>query len=488
MLFLKSVFHNALIFFRQNASGMGKVHYPIRVIGYLMVLAVLLTGRYYFEYEYKIFSSLIVLCLLWPHISYLVYLYYNSKSKAKTEKLILLGDAFGVGIIINAIGFSLFPSFALMAMVCSGNMAIKGLKQFWKGMIAVGLGITVSGLFIGYHFNSNNNLYLNLLIGAGLFFYCCYFAYTGFNSIRLLKRARNSIKKKAEQVEYQKQFLEANNLKLQEAQEVIKRQNKELHQYSISLEKQVNDRTRLLEEAYNQLMKTSKELDSFIYKASHDVMGPLATVQGLIQLALQESKDEVSLKYFNQMQGVTFKMRNTLSSLIKVMTIKEYQPQWQEIHSQTFMEKVMDRIKLKHGIIGVRVRLNIDYDQFFSDQELLEITVYNIVENAIQYKKPNRVEESFVEVDVVPAKGAVEIIVKDNGIGIMEESKDQIFDMFYRGTELSRGSGLGLYMAKTAMEKIGGSITYRRNELSQTVFAIRIPVDENEKATITMSA
>jgi signal transduction histidine kinase len=67
------------------------------------------------------------------------------------------------------------------------------------------------------------------------------------------------------------------------------------------------------------------------------------------------------------------------------------------------------------------------------------------------------------------------IYVRDNGIGIPQSLKDKIFNLFFRGTEISKGSGLGLYIAQTALKKLNGEVVFLADNPNETVFEIRIP-------------
>ena len=80
---------------------------------------------------------------------------------------------------------------------------------------------------------------------------------------------------------------------------------------------------------------------------------------------------------------------------------------------------------------------------FFTDALRLRIVINNLLSNAIKYVDPKK-EKSFVAVDMRVADGSLEVKVKDNGIGIKEEFKDQIWDIFFRGVSTIPGSGLGL--------------------------------------------
>ena len=93
---------------------------------------------------------------------------------------------------------------------------------------------------------------------------------------------------------------------------------------------------------------------------------------------------------------------------------------------------------------------------YVGDITVLSSILQNLIQNSIAYRK--RDSYSFVNVSVVPHDKNIVIEVSDNGKGIPKEFQNKVFDMFFRADEVSKGSGLGLYIIKTAVEKMNGSI------------------------------
>ncbi|MFT7230588.1 MAG: signal transduction histidine kinase, partial [Bacteroidia bacterium] len=98
----------------------------------------------------------------------------------------------------------------------------------------------------------------------------------------------------------------------------------------------------------------------------------------------------------------------------------------------------------------------------------------NIISNAIKYKD-NSKENAFIAINVDCSIDFATISIEDNGIGIDEKNQGRIFDMFYRATNLSTGSGLGLYITKDAIEKINGTMKIESELTHGTKFSITIP-------------
>ena len=127
------------------------------------------------------------------------------------------------------------------------------------------------------------------------------------------------------------------------------------------------------------------------------------------------------------------------------------------------------------GNSNVEIRINIEEDgTFCSDRSRIIIILNNLVSNAVRYADPSK-PASYVEVTVVARADGALISVKDNGIGIHKDYHQYIFNMFYRVSEKSKGSGLGLYLVKETVEKLNGDIQFTSTPGVGTEFKIYIP-------------
>ena len=99
----------------------------------------------------------------------------------------------------------------------------------------------------------------------------------------------------------------------------------------------------------------------------------------------------------------------------------------------------------------------------------------NLSSNAIKYHNLSR-SNPWVKVSMNISGNNLNIVVSDNGLGISAERQSKIFDMFYRGTEHSKGSGLGLYIVKETIDKMRGTIRVDSIEGEGTSFSVNLPL------------
>jgi signal transduction histidine kinase len=106
----------------------------------------------------------------------------------------------------------------------------------------------------------------------------------------------------------------------------------------------------------------------------------------------------------------------------------------------------------------------------------LRVAISNLISNAVKYQKKFDTHEPTVDILSYEDSQNLFIEVIDNGEGIKSEYQDKLFNMFYRGTMSSSGSGLGLYIAKEATQKLGGHIQVKSTWGEGSTFRIQLPL------------
>ncbi len=224
-----------------------------------------------------------------------------------------------------------------------------------------------------------------------------------------------------------------------------------------------------------QLKSINKELETFIYKASHDLRGPLASIIGLVSVSKLEGNKESSLKYLDMIETASRKLDSTLSELVKAMKIKEATKFNDPINFEELVNDILNRFTYYPGYSNLKVSVDISIlIPFVSSKQIIETILQNLIENAIKYQNPEP-KDNILKILIRQVDQQVEIQIEDNGIGIEEEAISRVFDMYFRGTKTSKGSGLGLYLVKNAIDKLGGKIEVSSIPDSYSNFKIMLP-------------
>ena len=223
-----------------------------------------------------------------------------------------------------------------------------------------------------------------------------------------------------------------------------------------------------------ELKTRNLELDNFVYKVSHDLRAPLASILGLINLTkLEESKDDQDY-YVELMEGQVNKLDYFIRDILSHSKNLKMSVSSDKIDFEEIVLKCFEDLSYLKATSRVVRKISIDDGDFYSDKWRINEIFRNLIGNAIKYRNPEA-KENIVDVSITNTPKGCNIIVADNGIGIAEDKLPHIMEMFYRGTETSDGSGIGLYIVQKAVEKIDGTINIESNPNKGSEFKIWLP-------------
>ena len=139
------------------------------------------------------------------------------------------------------------------------------------------------------------------------------------------------------------------------------------------------------------------------------------------------------------------------------------------------VEEISSNLKHLEGADRIEIRNEIPQDMVLpSDAMRLKIVLNNLLNNAIKYHDHNK-KTRFIRISVAPIEGGMNFSVVDNGMGISAEHHDKVFNMFYRASDKSKGSGLGLYIVKESLGQLGGSFTLKSELGEGSTFTVQLP-------------
>ena len=244
------------------------------------------------------------------------------------------------------------------------------------------------------------------------------------------------------------------------------------------LEERVDARTKELNDTVETLAKVNGELDNFIYKTSHDIRGPLASLKGICNVAIMDVRDDVALNYLQKLDVTAERLNTILTRLLIINQINHAVLAANVINFEELIEEILMLERKK----GVPKRLSISYEieQGFtvrSDRDMMRIVLENLIDNAIKFYNESERIEPFVKIQIIRQADNVVIRVTDNGVGINDETKERIFQMFVRASERSETGGIGLYLSKLATGRLGGVIEFSATPQKYTEFTVIFPLD-----------
>lgn len=278
---------------------------------------------------------------------------------------------------------------------------------------------------------------------------------------------KKTIQNRTAEIELQKETLIKQAEELKNAEEKIRIAYQELKEANVQLEQKVAERTSSLE-------KTNQELDRFVYSVSHDIKAPLASVLGLVNL-IRLSPEEDLERHLQLMERSINKLNGFVQDILEYSRNSRLTIKKDTINFKQQVESAREDLKHMHMAEGVELITNYDIGTpVMSDENRLQSVLKNLMSNAVKYHNP-KAEKSWVKVEVKATKRSFYIKVSDNGVGISKESIPHVFDMFYRASENSYGSGLGLYIVKETIQKMGGSIHVSSEESVGTTFEVTLP-------------
>ena len=224
-----------------------------------------------------------------------------------------------------------------------------------------------------------------------------------------------------------------------------------------------------------ELVKINRELDSFVYSVSHNLRAPLMSVLGLLNIVKKEDEQHNNqyAQYFNMMKKSIMKLDETLKEILDYSRNARNELQLGVVDLNALIEDGFERLKYLEGSDQLAKEVNIESDYaFVSDAGRLAIVLNNLISNAIKYRDENK--NCFLKIKVSVTVTHATIIFEDNGIGINQDLQEKVFNMFFRATEKSEGAGLGLYIVKEAIDKLGGTIEMKSTFGQGTQFTMRV--------------
>lgn len=224
-----------------------------------------------------------------------------------------------------------------------------------------------------------------------------------------------------------------------------------------------------------ELEKTNRELDRFVYSASHDMRAPLSTLRGLLNLARRTNDPAEIADYHDRMVHRIETMEGFIKEVTNYSRNSRLELKPAPVNLWSIVEEARKSFEFLLQEAGVEYQIDVDPQTvFITDKDRLNVVFNNMVSNAIKYHDPEKAHR-YVRVKASVAGKWCTIKIIDNGIGIAPEYHEKMYDMFFRASIRSDGSGLGLYIVKETLQRLHGEVRCESEEGTGTTFEIRLP-------------
>lgn len=228
-----------------------------------------------------------------------------------------------------------------------------------------------------------------------------------------------------------------------------------------------------LQQKMEELETANHELNRLIYSTSHDLRSPLASIVSIINLAKLESLDEEVVNYFGLIENCASKMDGYILKIVEYYKSVRLD---NEASFIDFAQQVQEAVDLC-SVQNKKIIFRQDIQQpvaFKNDGFRLSVVLNNLLSNAVKYQKSEE-PDPFITITANVTNEQATLSVTDNGIGIQQQNLESIFNMFFRSTKNATGLGIGLFIVKEAVHRMGGDITLESEFGVGTTFRVTIP-------------
>jgi len=311
------------------------------------------------------------------------------------------------------------------------------------------------------------------------------------NTKRLIQ-AKNKLEKtvslRTKEITEKNIILKMQNEEINAQNEEIKAVNTQLDSYKDHLEEKIIKQTKDLIKAKENAEKANQLKTAFLENLSHEIRTPLNAICGFSEiLGADNTLSEENVLFIKHINKSSETLLNIITSIISVSKIQvgDFDIKITKQNLFRFLQKIYNELKTSEKLKenkNIELKLNTNNlltDKIiYSDFYTLKIIFSSLIDNAIKFTEKGTVEFGVLEED----ENTIQFYVNDTGIGISKNESKFIFDKFRKidsdKSKLYRGLGLGLNIAKSMIEKLGGKIRLNSEINKGTSFYFTIPINK----------
>jgi signal transduction histidine kinase len=268
----------------------------------------------------------------------------------------------------------------------------------------------------------------------------------------------------------QKELLYANTV-IAEQREMLEKENERLNNDLLQKNEQ-------LSATNSELIAHNNNLEQFSYTISHNLRGPLASLQGLANIVNQDQLGPDNKPLFSHFLRSVNALDTTIRDLSHIIEIRN---NVSSVRNTVNLNKEVQHIKelLRKEITDHRVVITCEFRivEFETVKSMLHSILYNLISNAIKYRSYERTP--IINLRSQQVGSSIQLEVQDNGLGIdLEQHKEKIFGLYKRFHTHTDGKGLGLFLVKLQAETLGGNVHIQSKPGIGTTFTIMVGVSD----------
>ncbi len=298
------------------------------------------------------------------------------------------------------------------------------------------------------------------------------------NTNQLLKEKHEEIEAQNHEIQTQSEELVTNQEQLVEAMQTIELQKTQLHGINKDLESELTNKNQQLLVANQELTKYNNELRQFSYTISHNLRGPIARLLGLTDLMTKEEKDLSTSQWqlVNMIRQSAMEFDGIIKDLNKIIDIRN---EIYKIREKVYFQDEWDIVKTSLlSFVTPDMKIQSDFQHapiIYTVKPIIQSILYNLASNAMKYRSPERPLRLSVTTSAI--NDEIVLRVTDNGLGInLSLFENDLFKLYRRFHTHTEGKGMGLYLVKSQIEAIGGSIRVESELDKGTTFYVHMPM------------
>ncbi|MHA2244501.1 MAG: ATP-binding protein [Candidatus Hodarchaeales archaeon] len=268
-----------------------------------------------------------------------------------------------------------------------------------------------------------------------------------------------------------KLLFKASYNQLQENIERIQRENDQRHE----LFRKVREQTKELKRKHN-------EMEEFVYTISHDLKAPLISIQGFVTALNEDFANEIpedAMFYLERITKNTSQIKSMIQEVLEYSRIGRISQEKKIISLKEIINDSLTQFSTQIQAANFKIIYKGGFPEIYAEENRILQLFGNLIGNSIKYIGDQL--EPFIEFGVQEIGSKfVTVYVKDNGIGIPEDYRDKVFNIFSRSTDSEvqkiEGTGIGLAHVKKIIETHGGSIWLESEEKKGTTMFFKLPI------------